>query len=38
MYPFSALLGTLSSFVLNTWLIYWSLLNLIFMVSSHFLV
>ena len=38
MCPFSAFLGTLSFFVLNTWLIYWSLLNLIFLVSSHFLV
>ena len=33
MYPFSAFLGTLSSFILITWPTYWSLLNLISLVS-----
>ena len=34
MYPFSAFLGFLSSFILNTWSTHWILHNLIFLVSS----
>ena len=34
MYSFSAFLGALSSFILNTWSTHSSLLNLIFLVSS----
>ena len=34
VYPFSSFFGALSSFILNMWSTHWSLLNLIFLVSS----